>query len=78
MRPGWYEDLPSNQWSGYIPIANGERFIHYWFIESENDPANDPVTIWYQGGPVRSAYIYHVNASSCSSGVRMHSISSSV
>jgi hypothetical protein len=25
--------------------------IHYWFIESENDPANDPVVYWTNGGP---------------------------
>jgi hypothetical protein len=24
--------------------------LHYWLIESENDPANDPVVLWLNGG----------------------------
>lgn len=25
--------------------------MHYWFVESMNDPANDPVAFWTNGGP---------------------------
>lgn len=44
-------ELPkSNQFSGFLQI-DAEKFIHYFYIESENDPANDPVIFWTNGGP---------------------------
>lgn len=52
--PGWDGPLKSKHYSGYIPVGNSsgsKGFIHYWFIESENDPANDPVVYWTNGGP---------------------------
>ena len=44
--PGWPHKLPSKHYSGYLPVGTTSGVpghIHYWFIESENDPANDPV-----------------------------------
>lgn len=38
-------------WSGYIPIPESSKMIHYLLAESQNDPENDPVIIWYNGGP---------------------------
>ena len=38
-------------WSGYIPIPASSKMIHYLFVESQNDPVNDPLVIWYNGGP---------------------------
>ena len=38
-------------YSGYLPIGATSKSLHYMFIESENDPANDPVLIWFNGGP---------------------------
>jgi cathepsin A (carboxypeptidase C) len=37
--------LKSNQFSGYLKISAKKR-IHYFYIESENDPVNDPVVFW--------------------------------
>lgn len=68
--PWWNKGTKFNYnfrtYSGYIDIANGDRFIiliyysfrqlHYVFIESKNeqDPkstAKDPVVLWLNGGP---------------------------
>jgi len=39
-----------NQFSGYLPV-NGTKMMHYWFVESMNNPATDPVAFWTNGGP---------------------------
>lgn len=36
--------------SGYLDIAGGKH-LHYVFLESQNDPANDPLVVWFNGGP---------------------------
>ena len=38
------------QYSGYLPVST-TRKIHYWYIESMNDPSKDPVVFWTNGGP---------------------------
>lgn len=58
--PGWYEQLPSKMYNGWIsagtpPNKEGEMFFHYWFIESEGSPSSDPVVLWYNGGPGASS-----------------------
>jgi len=64
--PGWTNDdgtpaaLPSRMYTGYLdagtpPSGKGTMYFHYWMAESENDPANDPVLIWYNGGPGASS-----------------------
>jgi serine carboxypeptidase-like clade 1 len=58
--PGYLGDLPSKHYSGYIPtgtISGGPGKLHYWFIESENAPATDPVVVWLNGGPGSSSLI---------------------
>ena len=38
--------------SGYIDVFPAHnRSIFYWFVESLNDPKNDPVALWTNGGP---------------------------
>lgn len=52
--PGWKAPLPSKMYSGYIPVGKTsgvKGHIHYWFIESQGNPAKDPVIYWTNGGP---------------------------
>lgn len=48
---GWNGNLPTNQYSGYLTVQEGTKYLHYWFVESENDPSSDPVIAWFNGGP---------------------------
>ena len=38
--------------AGYISVGpDGAHNLFYWYFESRNDPANDPLVIWLSGGP---------------------------
>ncbi|KAF7545495.1 hypothetical protein G7Z17_g9134 [Cylindrodendrum hubeiense] len=39
------------QYSGYLDDEDEDKHLFYWFFESRNDPANDPVVLWLNGGP---------------------------
>ena len=43
--PGLNFQPDFNQFSGYIPVSD-TRNIHYWYIESSNNPSTDPVVFW--------------------------------
>ena len=38
-------------YSGYLAVGDTGKALHYYFAESQNDPYNDPVVIWTNGGP---------------------------
>ncbi|XP_065316502.1 lysosomal protective protein-like isoform X1 [Gordionus sp. m RMFG-2023] len=48
--PGYSNNISFNQYSGYL---NGKSFrkLHYWFVESQNNPKKDPLLLWMNGGP---------------------------
>lgn len=53
-------EINFNHFSGYLPVdgaAPASKQMHYWMVESTNDPANDPVTFWTNGGPGCSGLI---------------------
>jgi carboxypeptidase C (cathepsin A) len=37
-------------YSGYLPVTD-TKSLHYVYVESETNVANDPVLIWFNGGP---------------------------
>jgi carboxypeptidase C (cathepsin A) len=58
--PGFSGNLPSTHYSGYIPtgtLSGVKAQLHYWLIESTNNPSTDPVVLWLNGGPGSSSLI---------------------
>lgn len=39
------------QYTGYLDVEDLGKHFFYWFFESRNDPAKDPVILWLNGGP---------------------------
>ncbi|KAF7632998.1 Carboxypeptidase [Meloidogyne graminicola] len=45
------EFIPNfNHYSGYLQVST-YHFLHYWFVTSQNNPKNDPIIFWFNGGP---------------------------
>lgn len=50
--PGLEEPINFRQFSGYLEAdEKGKSFNHYWLVESQSDPENDPLVLWLNGGP---------------------------
>ncbi|RDA91135.1 hypothetical protein CP533_0439 [Ophiocordyceps camponoti-saundersi (nom. inval.)] len=39
------------QHAGYLDDNENDKHLFFWFFESRNDPQNDPVVLWLNGGP---------------------------
>ena len=37
-------------YSGYLEVDEAKQ-LHYMFVESERNPSEDPIVIWFNGGP---------------------------
>jgi len=49
--------LPSKHYAGYVTVDEelGRRMFYY-LVESERDPASDPLVLWLNGGPGCSSF----------------------
>uniref|UniRef100_A0A8C2PWN9 Carboxypeptidase n=1 Tax=Cyprinus carpio TaxID=7962 RepID=A0A8C2PWN9_CYPCA len=48
--PGLSKQPSFKHYSGYFSVADNKH-LHYWFVESQKDPAGSPVVLWLNGGP---------------------------
>jgi serine carboxypeptidase-like clade 2 len=48
--PG-YGPLLSANYAGYVHLDRTKTSSFYWFVESESNPAADPLVLWLNGGP---------------------------
>lgn len=48
--PGLNHNISFHHYSGYLTGSAGKQ-LHYWFVESSNNPREDPVVLWMNGGP---------------------------
>ena len=55
--PGLNDELAFNQFSGYLNLGTTKKQIHYWLVESEQNPVEDPLVFWTNGGPGCSGLI---------------------
>lgn len=50
--PGLSTPINFTQYAGYINVdAKSNRNLFYWFVESQRNPAKDPLLLWMNGGP---------------------------
>ena len=44
-------DVSYGLYSGYLPLPNSKKSLHYMGALSRNNPVTDPVIVWFNGGP---------------------------
>ncbi|KAG9408884.1 hypothetical protein AC1031_020796 [Aphanomyces cochlioides] len=51
--PGYDDPKPINfdQYAGHIELPSNRQKMFYWLVESESNPASDPLVLWLNGGP---------------------------
>ncbi|GAB0137986.1 hypothetical protein EsDP_00006235 [Epichloe bromicola] len=49
--PSWLGVDNVKQYSGYLDNGDTDKHLFYWFFESRNNPSEDPVLLWLNGGP---------------------------
>ncbi|KAM5445297.1 putative carboxypeptidase C [Microsporum audouinii] len=48
-------DAHSAQYTGWLDL--GPKHLFFWYFDSQNDPENDPLTLWMTGGPGYSSML---------------------
>uniref|UniRef100_H2Y6L1 Carboxypeptidase n=1 Tax=Ciona savignyi TaxID=51511 RepID=H2Y6L1_CIOSA len=55
--PGLDSEVGFKQYSDYITVGDtSEKRLFYWYMESQSDPATDPLVLWLNGGPGCSSF----------------------
>ncbi|KAF8386658.1 hypothetical protein PRIPAC_75800 [Pristionchus pacificus] len=54
--PGQMFTVNFKHYSGYLDASLGNH-LHYWLLESQNNPAQAPLVLWLNGGPGCSSLI---------------------
>lgn len=62
-------------YTGYFDLHEEDKHLFYWFFPSRNDPKNDPVILWLNGGPGCSSatgMLFELGPSNLINGTLVH------